>query len=143
MRGGVRYVEQDPHVFDSTIRANLLFARPDASEADLREALGRAQLLEFVEDLPDGLDTRVGASGRALSGGQRRRLGLARAFLATGTVLLIDEPTAHLDAATAAALLDDLWAAAADRSVVLVTHGDPGPFAAGRRLELRGPRDDA
>ena len=143
VRGEVRYVEQDPHVFDSTIRANLLFARPDASEADLRAALGRAQLLEFVEELPDGLDTRVGASGRALSGGQRRRLGLARAFLAAGTVLLIDEPTAHLDAATAAALLDDLWAAAADRSVVLVTHGDPGPFAAGRRLELRGPRDDA
>jgi ABC-type iron transport system FetAB ATPase subunit len=80
----------------------------------------------------------VGERGRALSGGQRQRLALARAFLADPAVLVIDEPTAHLDAATAAALLDDLWARAGGRSVLLVTHGDAGPFEGGPRLWL-GP----
>jgi thiol reductant ABC exporter CydC subunit len=128
---------QEPHVFDSTIRENLAFARPGASDAELREALARARLEPWVASLADGLDTRVGERGRALSGGQRQRLALARAFLADPPVLVLDEPDAHLDAETVAALLDDLWRAAGERSLLLMTHGPAGPFERCRRLELR------
>jgi ATP-binding cassette subfamily C protein CydC len=82
------------------------------------------------------LDTVVGERGRALSGGQRQRLALARALLADPSVLVLDEPTAHLDEATAGPLLDDLREGAGGRSVLLITHGDAGPFARGPRLEL-------
>ena len=127
---------QEPHIFDSTIRANLLLARPRASDAELHRALAGAHLEDWVASLPDGLDTVVGERGRALSGGQRQRLALARAFLADPAVLVLDEPTAHLDTATADALLDDLWREAGSRSVLLITHGDAGPFGRCRRLEL-------
>ena len=136
VRAAVLLSAQEPHVFDSTIRANLLLARPGASDAELHRALHNACLGEWVASLPDGLDTLVGERGRALSGGQRQRLALARAFLADPAVLVLDEPTAHLDAATAAALLDDLWREAGDRSVLLITHGQAGPFDRSPRLEL-------
>ena len=136
VRAAVLLSAQEPHIFDSTIRANLLLARPGAGDAELREALDRASLGEWVASLPAGLDTVVGERGRALSGGQRQRLALARAFLADPSVLVLDEPTAHLDAATAGALLDDLWHAAGERSVLLITHGGAGPFERCPRLEL-------
>jgi thiol reductant ABC exporter CydC subunit len=136
VRAAVLLSAQDPHVFDSTIRANLLLARPGAGDAELWRALHAAQLGEWAATLPAGLDTVVGERGRALSGGQRQRLALARALLADPAVLVLDEPTAHLDAATAAALLDDLWHEAGDRSVLLVTHGDAGPFRPSPRLRL-------
>jgi ATP-binding cassette subfamily C protein CydC len=142
VRAAVLLGAQEPHVFDSTIRGNLLLARPGAGDADLRAALARARLGEWVASLPDGLDTLVGERGRALSGGQRQRLALARAFLADPSVLVLDEPTAHLDMATAGALLDDLWREAAGRSVLLITHGDAGPFDRCRRLELEPDGDD-
>jgi ABC-type multidrug transport system fused ATPase/permease subunit len=123
-------------VFDSNLRENLAFARPGAGDAEILEALERARLGDWVASLDDGLDTRVGERGEALSGGQRQRLALARAFLADPSVLLLDEPTAHLDARTAAALLDDLWQLAGKRSVLLVTHGEAGPFRHCGRLEL-------
>jgi ABC-type transport system involved in cytochrome bd biosynthesis fused ATPase/permease subunit len=123
-------------VFDTTIRANLLLARPGASDTELHRALARARLEAWVASLESGLDTVVGERGRALSGGQRQRLALARAFLADPAVLVLDEPTAHLDRATAGALLDDLWHEAGGRSVLLVSHGDAGPFGRCRRLEL-------
>jgi ATP-binding cassette, subfamily C, bacterial CydC len=132
---------QEPHVFDSTIRENLAFARPGASDAQIREALEQARLGEWVASLDEGLDTMVGERGRALSGGQRRRLALARAFLADPAVLVLDEPTAHLDTKTASELLEDLWEQAGGRSVLLVTHGDAGPFGRCRRLVLGDPRD--
>jgi thiol reductant ABC exporter CydC subunit len=117
---------QDAHVFDATIRANLLVARPDASDADLRHALARVRLDAWVDSLPDGLETLVGEDGCRLSGGQRQRLTVARAVLTDAPVLLLDEPTAHLDTATAEAFLHDVLAASEERSVLLVTHRPEG-----------------
>jgi thiol reductant ABC exporter CydC subunit len=136
VRAVVLLSAQEPHVFDSTIRENVAFARPGASDAEVREALDRARLGAWVASLPAGLDTRVGERGSALSGGQRQRLALARAFLADPPVLVLDEPDAHLDAETVAALLEDLWRGAGERSVLLVTHGSVGPFERCRRLDL-------
>lgn len=113
---------QDAHVFDSTIRENLRLARPGASEPDLHAALAAAGLAGMVAALPDGLDTFVGEHGSRLSGGERQRLALARSLLADFPVLVLDEPTEHLDADTADALTRDLLAATAGRSTVLITH---------------------
>jgi thiol reductant ABC exporter CydC subunit len=117
---------QEAHVFDSSIRANLLLARPDATESDLRAALRRAHLDDWVGSLPDGLDTLVGEDGNRLSGGQRQRLTIARALLSDAPVLVLDEPTAHLDRETAEAVVGDAFAAAGDRSVLLITHRAEG-----------------
>jgi ATP-binding cassette, subfamily C, bacterial CydC len=117
---------QEAHVFDSSIRANLLLARPDATEPELRLALRRARLEEWVASLPEGLDTLVGENGRRLSGGQRQRLTLARALLSDASVLVLDEPTAHLDPETARAVVDEAFDAAGERSVLLITHRDEG-----------------
>jgi ABC-type multidrug transport system fused ATPase/permease subunit len=117
---------QNAHVFNSTIRANLSLARPSATDAELGDALDRARLGEWVASLPDGLETRVGEEGTELSGGQRQRLTVARALLADAPVLVLDEPTAHLDAETAEVLVRDILAAADDRSVLLITHRPEG-----------------
>ncbi|MFF0751149.1 thiol reductant ABC exporter subunit CydD [Streptomyces sp. NPDC004267] len=113
---------QDAHLFDSTLRENLRLARTGAGDDELREALRRARLLEWVADLPDGLDTLVGEHGSRLSGGQRQRLALARALLADFPVLVLDEPAEHLDLATADALTDDLLRATEGRTTILITH---------------------
>ncbi|MEV7025675.1 thiol reductant ABC exporter subunit CydC, partial [Kitasatospora sp. NPDC093558] len=113
---------QDAHVFDSSLRENLRLARPGASEDDLRAALAAARLLDWTDGLPDGLATMVGEHGARLSGGQRRRLALARALLADFPVLVLDEPAEHLDLPTADALTADLLAATAGRTTVLITH---------------------
>ena len=117
---------QEAHVFDSSIRENLRLARPDATDAELHDALARAKLDAWVRSLPDGLDTLVGEEGTRLSGGQRQRLVIARALLADAPVLLLDEPTAHLDGPTAQALVADALAAADGRSVLLITHRPEG-----------------
>ncbi|MEU0388049.1 thiol reductant ABC exporter subunit CydD [Streptomyces chartreusis] len=113
---------QDAHLFDSSLRENLLLARKDATEDDLRAALGRARLLDWAGGLPDGLDTLVGEHGARLSGGQRQRLALARALLADFPVLVLDEPAEHLDLPTADALTADLLAATEGRTTLLITH---------------------
>ncbi|WP_258573215.1 thiol reductant ABC exporter subunit CydD [Streptomyces sp. KM273126] len=113
---------QDAHLFDSSVRENLLLARKDATEAELRDALERARLLDWVDGLPDGLDTLIGEHGARLSGGQRQRLALARALLADFPVLVLDEPSEHLDLATADALTADLLAATEGRTTLLITH---------------------
>ncbi|MER5184432.1 thiol reductant ABC exporter subunit CydD [Streptomyces sp. NPDC002896] len=113
---------QDAHLFDSSVRENLLLARKDATEAELREALERARLLDWADALPDGLDTLVGEHGARLSGGQRQRLALARALLADFPVLVLDEPAEHLDLPTADALTADLLAATEGRTTLLITH---------------------
>jgi thiol reductant ABC exporter CydC subunit len=117
---------QEAHVFDSTVRENLRLARPQATDDELRQALARARLADWVATLPDGLDTLVGEDGARLSGGQRQRLVVARALLADAPVLLLDEPTAHLDPPTAEALVRDVLDAADGRSVLLITHRPEG-----------------
>ena len=126
VRRSIALAGQEAHVFDSSVRANLLLARPDASEHELWEALDCAQLGDWVSSLPDGLDTLVGEDGRRLSGGQRQRLTIARALLSAAPVLVLDEPTAHLDRETAEAVIEDAFDAAGDRSVLLITHRDEG-----------------
>jgi ATP-binding cassette subfamily C protein CydCD len=113
---------QDAHLFDSSVRENLLLAKKDATEDELRDALARARLLEWADSLPDGLDTLVGEHGARLSGGQRQRLALARALLADFPVLVLDEPAEHLDLPTADALTADLLAATEGRTTLLITH---------------------
>ncbi|MFI1174081.1 thiol reductant ABC exporter subunit CydD [Streptomyces melanogenes] len=113
---------QDAHLFDSSVRENLRLARTDADEDALRDALAAARLLDWVDGLPDGLDTLVGEHGARLSGGQRQRLVLARALLADFPVLVLDEPAEHLDLATADALTADLLRATEGRTTVLITH---------------------
>ncbi|MFF4256408.1 thiol reductant ABC exporter subunit CydD [Streptomyces sp. NPDC001663] len=113
---------QDAHLFDSSVRENLLLAKKDATEDELRDALKRARLLDWADSLPDGLDTLVGEHGARLSGGQRQRLALARALLADFPVLVLDEPAEHLDLPTADALTADLLAATAGRTTLLITH---------------------
>ncbi|GAA2579476.1 MULTISPECIES: thiol reductant ABC exporter subunit CydD [Streptomyces] len=113
---------QDAHLFDSSVRENLLLARKDATEGELRDALARARLLEWADGLPAGLDTLVGEHGARLSGGQRQRLALARALLADFPVLVLDEPAEHLDLPTADALTADLLAATEGRTILLITH---------------------
>ncbi|MHA5048031.1 thiol reductant ABC exporter subunit CydD [Streptomyces sp. SD15] len=113
---------QDAHLFDSTVRENLLLARRNATETELRDALARARLLEWADGLPAGLDTLIGEHGARLSGGQRQRLALARALLADFPVLVLDEPAEHLDLPTADALTADLLAVTEGRTTLLITH---------------------
>ncbi|MFE4449181.1 thiol reductant ABC exporter subunit CydD [Streptomyces sp. NPDC056796] len=131
---------QDAHVFDSSIRENLRLARTGATDAELRDALAAARLLDWARSLPDGLDTLVGEHGARLSGGQRQRLALARALLADFPVLVLDEPAEHLDLATADALTADLLAATRGRTTVLITHRLAGLDAVDEVLVLDGGR---
>jgi ATP-binding cassette subfamily C protein CydC len=117
---------QGSHVFSTTIRENVRLARPGATDEEIKEALGKARVRDWVERLPDGLDTMVGEEGTQLSGGERQRIVLARALLAGSPVLILDEPTSQLDAATASELIRDVLSAADGRSVLLVTHRPEG-----------------
>jgi ATP-binding cassette, subfamily C, bacterial CydC len=113
---------QDPHLFDATIGDNLRLAKPGACDEELDAAAARARLLPWIASLPQGWDTPVGTRGAAVSGGERQRLALARAFLASPPLLILDEPTAHLDPPARRALTADLLAATEGRAVLLITH---------------------
>ncbi|HEU5029398.1 MAG TPA: thiol reductant ABC exporter subunit CydC [Spirillospora sp.] len=131
---------QDAHLFDSTIGENVRLARPAATDAEIRDALRRARLLDWVDALPRGLDTRVGEHGAQVSGGQRQRIALARALLAGFPILLLDEPAEHLDTATADALTADLLTATEGRTTLLVTHRLTGLDAVDEIIVLSGGR---
>jgi ATP-binding cassette subfamily C protein CydC len=122
VRGAISLDDQDAYLFATTIKENVRLARPDARDAEIRAALVRARVWDWVASLPDGWDTLVGEDGARVSGGERRRIALARTFLAGAPVLVLDEPTAHLDPQTADALVADILDATDGRSVVLITH---------------------
>lgn len=129
LRRLVGVAAQEAHLFNGTVRDNLLMAAPEADEAAVQRALETAQLAAFVRELPDGLDTWIGEAGARLSAGQARRLVLARTLLREPLVLVLDEPTENLDATTARQLLAALAAERAGRTTLLITH-DPAAAAA-------------
>jgi ABC-type multidrug transport system fused ATPase/permease subunit len=140
LRTTVGLVCQDAYVFDTTVEENLRLARRDASETQLHVALQHASLAGWIETLPDGLQTQVGAHGASISGGQRQRLAVARAMLADFPILVLDEPGEHLDTATADALVADLLSTSHERGVLLITHRLAGLDAADEVIVLDGGR---
>jgi len=122
LREMIGVVTQDAHLFHDTIRANLLYARPDASEAELLDALQAAQILPFVRTLPDGLDTVVGDRGYRLSGGEKQRVAIARLLLKAPDIVVLDEATAHLDSESEVAVQAALRTALAGRTSIVIAH---------------------
>ena len=122
VRARISWLGQATHLFDDTVRENLRLAQPGASDSDLWSALDQAALGDTIRALPDGLDTWVGEGGARLSGGQGRRLALARALLSTAPILILDEPAVGLDAATEQAFLRTLNDVAVGRTVILIAH---------------------
>jgi ATP-binding cassette subfamily C protein CydCD len=137
--GKAAWCPQEAHLFDSTIRGNLLVARPAGDKPDetqMHQALAAVGLSALIAALPGGLDSRIGPAGSFLSGGERQRLAMARTLLSGADVLLLDEPTAHLDAGTAAVMMAELRAGLRDHTVVLVTHNPADIGPGDDRLEL-------
>jgi ATP-binding cassette, subfamily C, bacterial CydC len=141
VRAAVLLSDQDAHLFATSVRENLRIARPGATDGELREALARARALDWVDSLPEGLDTHVGEQGLLVSGGQRQRIALARAFLSPARLLVFDEPSAHLDAATAEEVVDTILDLAADgRGVLLIGHSGYGLDRVDEVVRLEGGR---
>ncbi len=134
------WIGQRPMLFAGTLRENIAFARPDATEREIETAARNARVLAFAENLPEGLDTVVGEGGYGLSGGQAQRVSIARAFLKDAPLLLLDEPTAHLDPATEGEVIESLRRLAVGRTVVLASHASAAQAFSSRRLDLRDGR---
>jgi ABC-type multidrug transport system fused ATPase/permease subunit len=122
VRGAVGVVTQDGHLFHDTIRANMSYAAPDATDAEIVDALRRARLGDLLDALPDGLETVVGERGYRLSGGERQRLTIARLLLARPRVVILDEATAHLDSESEAAVQAALAEALEGRTAIVIAH---------------------
>ena len=122
LRARMSLVSQDTYLFNDTLRANVRLARPEADEAAIHRALEQAALAEFVESLPEGLDTMVGERGVQLSGGQRQRVAIARAFLKNAPTLILDEATSHLDAVSEAQVRGALDALMRNRTTIVIAH---------------------
>jgi ATP-binding cassette subfamily B protein len=122
LRESIGVVTQDAHLFHETIRANLLYAKPDATEEEIHDAIEGAQILSFVESLPEGLDTVVGDRGYRLSGGEKQRIALARLLLKAPDVVVLDEATAHLDSESEAAVQRALQKALEARTSIVIAH---------------------
>ncbi|GAA2747290.1 hypothetical protein GCM10009868_36150 [Terrabacter aerolatus] len=151
-RARIAVVDDETHVFATTLRGNLVLARPDADDDAVEDALRAAGLSALLGELPDGLDTPLGPSGRGLSGGERARLGIARAHVSGRPVVLLDEPVAHLDPPTARAVVEDLTRRTAapgtnrvtgtdlpGQTIIMVTHRDDGADLFDRVVEVRRP----
>ena len=149
-RARIAVVDDETHVFGTTLRGNLALAGPDADDAAIKSALRAAGLGPLVETLPDGLDTTLGSTGRGLSGGERARLGIARAHVSGRPIVLLDEPVAHLDPPTARALVEDLTRRTGapgtnqgtgtdlpGQTIIMVTHRDDGAELFDRVVEVR------
>ncbi len=144
VRRTVALAGQDAHLFPTSIRENLLIGKPDATDAELFAVLVRTRAEEWVASLPDGLDTIISEDGANISGGQRQRIALARALLVQPRLLILDEPTAHLDQATAQPLLRDLLAATREAGVgvLLISHGWIDPRDVDEVFAIRAGRID-
>ncbi|MFN6955015.1 MAG: thiol reductant ABC exporter subunit CydD, partial [Acetobacteraceae bacterium] len=129
------WVGQRAHIFRGSIADNIAMARPEATRAQIEAAARAARVTDFAEALPQGLDTQVGEGGFGLSGGQAQRVAIARAFLRDRPLLLLDEPTAHLDPATEAEILESLTRLAAGRTVIMATHSRAAMRFGGRVIE--------
>ena len=136
VRSFVTLDAQDAYLFSTTIRENIRLAKPSADEDAIERALRRAQIWDWIASLPDGADTYVGEEGTLVSGGERRRIALARTFLADAPIVVLDEPTAHLDPETAERLVDDALNATEGRTVLLITHRLEGLDAVDRTVRL-------
>jgi ABC-type multidrug transport system fused ATPase/permease subunit len=122
LRGQVAIVLQDTLLFSTTIRENIAYGRPGATDAEIREAARRAQADDFISRLPNGYESTVGERGGHLSVGQRQRIGIARAFLKNAPILLLDEPTSALDPTTEAAIMETIKELMHGRTTLIVTH---------------------
>ncbi len=122
LRDAVGVVTQDPHLFHDTLRANLLYARPEATEGEVLEALRQAQIGHIAAELPDGLDTVIGERGYRLSGGEKQRVALARLLLKAPDVVVLDEATAHLDSESEAAVQRALSETLSGRTSLVIAH---------------------
>jgi ATP-binding cassette subfamily B protein len=122
LRDSIGVVTQDAHLFHDTIRANLVYAKPEATETEIHEAVAGAQILAFIESLPDGLDTVVGDRGYRLSGGEKQRIALARLLLKAPDVVVLDEATAHLDSESEMAVQRALQKALESRTSIVIAH---------------------
>lgn len=130
------YMTQDTHLFSYSLRDNLSFVSPRASDEEIQEALDHACLLDFVQSLPEGLDTKLGEFGSRLSGGQRQRIGLARVFLHKADIVLLDEPTSNLDALNEARIIDALDKHLSTSTLIMVSHRRSSLARANAVLEL-------
>jgi ABC-type multidrug transport system fused ATPase/permease subunit len=122
LRDRIALVSQDTYLFNASLRHNVLIARPEACDSELSEAIKSASLTDFVDSLPEGLDTVVGERGTYLSGGQRQRVAIARAFLKDAPILILDEATSHLDALNERAVRNALDALKSDRTTLVIAH---------------------
>lgn len=134
------WIGQRPMLFAASISDNIAFAKPGATRAEIEDAARAAQVMDFADGLPNGLQTRIGDGGHGLSGGQAQRVAIARAFLKNAPLLLMDEPTAHLDPMTESAVLDSLKRLALGRTVVMASHSAAAHAFGGRRIDLADGR---
>ncbi len=149
LRSEIAVVTDDPFLFSDTVRANVSYARPSASDEEVRLAVARAQATGFVEELPDGLDTVIGERGLTLSGGQRQRIAIARAFLADPRILILDDATSSVDASTEQRIKDALREVMRGRTTFVIAHrlstialADEVVVVRDGRVEAHGSHDE-